>query len=248
MITVLQVSDIHFGTSERNEERARRVFARIAALSLPVDAVVITGDIADHGRPDEYERARDLIATVPYPVFTCPGNHDERGAYSEILLGSRRPEGPINQVGTAAGAVFALCDSTIPGAPGGYLADETLEWLDRTLTDAPAGAPVFVCFHHPPVLTYVTYLDGMMQTGGERLAAVLSRHDNVTAILAGHVHTPGATMFAGLPLLIGPSVISTTLLPWEGDEAVIDPEPPAAIAFHVLDDEYRLTTHFRMVL
>jgi 3',5'-cyclic AMP phosphodiesterase CpdA len=247
MITVVQVSDVHLGTSERNAARAARLFKRLAGLARPVDAVVITGDIADHGAPEEYEQARALIATLPYPVFTCPGNHDERGAYAEVLLGQAQQEGPVNRVHSAGGAVFALCDSTVPGEPGGYLADETLEWLDRVLAGAPDGAPVFVGFHHPPTPVHAPYLDGMRQTGGERLAEVLGRHDNVVAILAGHAHTPAATTFAGLPLLIAPSVISTVMLPWEGED-IVDAEPPAALAFHVLDDERRLITHFRMVL
>jgi Icc protein len=247
MITVAQVSDLHFGTSERDEERVRRLFARLAGLARPVDAVLVTGDIADHGAPEEYERARALIATLPYPVFTCPGNHDERAAYTKVLLGQEPQEGPVNRVHTAAGAVFALCDSTIPGEPGGYLADETLDWLDGVLADAPDGAPAFVCFHHPPELLHIPYLDGMRQTGGERLAEALGRHGNVAAVLAGHAHTPAATTFAGLPLLICPSAISTSLLPWES-EGIVDTEPPAALAFHVLDDGGRLTTHFRVVL
>ena len=247
MITVVQVSDVHLGTSERNAARAERLFTRLAALAQPVDAVVITGDIADHGAPEEYEQARALIAKLPYPVFTCPGNHDERGAYAKVLLGQEQQDGPVNRVHSAAGAVFALCDSTVPGEPGGYLDDETLDWLDRVLAGAPDGAPVFVCFHHPPTPLHTPYLDAMRQTGGERLAEVLDRHDNVAVLLAGHSHTPAATTFAGLPLLISPSVISTVVLPWEGEE-VVDAEPPAALAFHILDDERRLTTHFRMVM
>lgn len=250
MITVAQVSDIHVGTSERNEARAQRLFAHLAELPRPVDAVLITGDIADHGTPEEYEKVRALIATLPYPVFTCPGNHDARGAYVRVLLGEdgkAGEPGPVNRVYAASGAIFALCDSTIPGKPGGYLADETLEWLDQVLTDAPEGAPVFVCFHHPPVLVHAPYLDGMRQTGGERLTAVLQRHSNVVAILTGHAHSPAATTFAGLPLLISPSVISTLTLPWDG-EGLIDEEAPAALAYHVLDDERRLITHFRVVL
>ncbi|MBS2963134.1 phosphodiesterase [Actinocrinis puniceicyclus] len=245
MITVAHVSDVHIGTSERNEHRARRVFAHLARLPRPVDAVVVTGDIADHGAPEEYDRARALIAALPYPVFTCPGNHDELGAYVKGLLGEEPPQGPVNRVRTAAGAVFAMCDSTVPGRPGGYLADPTLQWLDAVLADA-GDAPVFVCFHHPPVVIHAPYLDEMRQSGGERLAAVLDRHRNVAAVLTGHAHTPAATTFAGRPLLIAPSVISTVTLPWEGD-GLIDNEPPAALAFHVLDDERRLITHFRVV-
>jgi hypothetical protein len=87
----------------------------------------------------------------------------------------------------------------------------------------------------------------MRQTGGERLEALLRRHGNVAAILTGHAHTPAATSFAGSPLLISPSVISTLTLPWDG-EGLIDEEAPAALAYHVLDDERRLITHFRVVL
>src|ERR1700736_5943242 len=108
MITVVQVSDVHLGTSDRNAARASRLFKRLAGLARPVDAVVITGDIADHGSPEEYEQARALIATLPYPVFTCPGNHDERGAYAEVLLGQERQDGPGNRGHSASGAVFAL--------------------------------------------------------------------------------------------------------------------------------------------
>jgi 3',5'-cyclic AMP phosphodiesterase CpdA len=250
MITVAQVSDVHLGTSERNEARAHRIFAHLAELPRPIDAVVVTGDIADHGAPQEYEKARALIEALPYPVFTCPGNHDERAAYARVLLGEQPqygPHPPINRVHTAAGAVFALCDTTIPGKPGGYLADETLQWLDQALTDAAPEAPVFVCFHHPPVVTHAPYIDGMLQTGGERLAAVLERHGNVVALLAGHAHTPAATTFAGLPLLISPSVVSTVMLPWDG-EGIADEDAPSALAYHVLDEDRRLITHFRVVL
>ncbi|HLK43272.1 MAG TPA: metallophosphoesterase [Thermoleophilia bacterium] len=247
MITVVQVSDVHIGNSDPGEERARRVFARLASLAEPIDAVLVTGDIADHGAPGEYEIARELFASLPVPVVSCPGNHDDRAAYAKILLGRQESDGPINQVAAIDGAVFALCDSTVPGENGGYLADETLAWLDRVLSDAPGGVPVFVAFHHPPVELHSPFIDGVRQTGSERLAQVLAAHRNVAAIFCGHAHTAAATTFAGLPLLVSPSVISTLTLPWEGD-GIVDYEPPAALAFHVLDDAGRLTTHFRAVL
>jgi 3',5'-cyclic AMP phosphodiesterase CpdA len=247
MITVVQVSDVHIGNSGPGEERARRVFARLASLAEPIDAVLVTGDIADHGAPGEYEIARELFASLPVPVLSCPGNHDDRAGYAKILLGRPELDGPINQVATVGGAVFALCDSTVPGENGGCLADETLAWLDRLLTDAPDGVPVLVAFHHPPVDLHSPFIDSMRQTGTERLAQVLSSHGNVAAVLCGHAHTAAATTFAGLPLLVSPSVISTLMLPWEGD-GIVDHEPPPALAFHVLDDAGRLTTHFRAVL
>jgi 3',5'-cyclic AMP phosphodiesterase CpdA len=247
VIAFAQVSDIHIGLGEEAELRARRVFARLAALPVPVDAVLVTGDIADHGDRAEYVIARELFDSVPYPVFSCPGNHDDRSGYTEVLLGEDFDGGPINRVHIAGDTVFALCDSTVPGEPGGYLADDTLAWLSTVLEEAPRDAPVVVAFHHPPVDIHAPFLDGIRQTGEARLAEVLRGRENVVALLCGHAHTPAATTFAGLPLVIAPSVVSTVVLPWDG-EGVVDFEPPPALAIHILDDARRLITHFRVVL
>jgi hypothetical protein len=43
-------------------------------------------------------------------------------------------------------------------------------------------------------------------------------------------------------------VVSTLRLPWEADtDFVLPPDLAPAPAFHVLDDEGRLTTHYRTV-
>jgi 3',5'-cyclic-AMP phosphodiesterase len=151
----------------------------------------------------------------------------------------------VNQAHQVGGALFAMCDSTIPGESRGLLSDETLAWLDATLGQAPPHAPVFVGFHHPPVDLHVPFMDSMRQIGEDRLAKVLAGHRNVAALLCGHAHTPAVTTFAGLPLVVAPSLISTIVLPWDG-AGVVNQEPPAALAFHLFDDG-RLTTHFRTV-
>lgn len=38
----------------------------------------------------------------------------------------------------------------------------------------------------------------------------------------------------------------TLRLPWEGGQ-IADRDAPVGLAFHVLDDEARLTSHFRVV-
>jgi len=246
MLLLAHVSDVHLDGSAVRAERARRVAAYLAALPRPVDAVLLTGDIADHGRPEEYAEARELIGALPGPVLTCPGNHDVRAAYRSGLLGRPAADGPVNEAHRVGGAVIAMCDSSVPGRPEGYLDDATLTWLDEVIGGAPEGAPVFVCFHHPPVALHSTYVDPIRQFGEERLAAVIGRHERVVALLCGHAHTPAATTFAGRPLLVAPGVVSTLRLPWERDDP-LDYDLPPAIAFHVLGDDGRLTTHYRVV-
>ncbi len=110
---------------------------------------------------------------------------------------------------------------------------------------------MLVGFHHPPVPLNLPSVHGIRQVGEDRLAALADRHPNIAAFVCGHAHTPAATAFAGRPLLGAPGVVSTLKFPWEPREhpdnhAHLD--LPPALAFHILDDEGRLTTHYRPVL
>ena len=60
MIVFAQLSDTHLDGSEQRAERARAVMAYLNAAPTPLDAVLVTGDIADNGRPAEYQQARDI--------------------------------------------------------------------------------------------------------------------------------------------------------------------------------------------
>jgi 3',5'-cyclic-AMP phosphodiesterase len=248
MIVFAQFSDTHLDGSTSRAGRAAAVMAYLNDLTMPLDAIIVTGDIADHGLPAEYEQARTILSSSRYPVFPCPGNHDIRAAYRRVLLGERGAadaESPVNRVHRTAGALFALCDSTVPGRDDGYLADETISWLDGVLAEHP-GVASFLCFHHPPAQLHSPYVDTIRQFGEQRLAGLMAGHPQIVAILCGHAHTPAATTFAGRPLLVAPAVASTLVLPWEHGGNV-DEQAPAAIAFHILDDEQRLTTHYRAV-
>lgn len=246
MIVLAHVSDTHLDLGERSAERASRVLGYLNDLPGQLDAVIVTGDLVDNGLPAEYEQARTILSSR-HPLFTCPGNHDARQPYREVLLGQPGADTPVNEVHHTAGAVFALCDSTLPGRSDGRLADETITWLDGVLTRTPTDTPVFVCFHHPPVVLHSPILDSIRQHDEQRLAEVLRRHPHVVALLCGHAHTPAASTFAGRPLLVAPGVASTLRLPWESGD-LLDHALPPAVAFHVLDDDWRLTTHYRVIV
>jgi Icc protein len=243
MLVVAHLSDIHIDLGDRAAARAERVLRYLDDLPGEIDVVLATGDLADHGLPAEYEQVAKILSSR-HRVLPCPGNHDVREAYREVLLREPASDAPINQAHEIAGATFLMCDSSIPGRNDGYLADETIDWLDRTLgqdTDAPA----FVCFHHPPVLLHEPFIDDIKLGGEQRLAAVIRRHPRVVAVLCGHAHTAAASTFADRPLLVAPGVASTLLLPWEQTGPLSFDLPPA-IAFHIFDGT-RLTTHYRTV-
>jgi 3',5'-cyclic-AMP phosphodiesterase len=236
---LVQVSDLHLDGSPRRRQRAARVMAYVNRLT-GVDAVLVSGDIADHGRAEEYAEAASLLES-PHRVLTCPGNHDARGPYESVLRGRSPSGGAVNEVHDVAGVRIAMCDSSVPGRPEGRLDGETLTWLDGVLD----GRPALVCFHHPPVPMRQPMLDAILLTDPGPLAALLDRHPEVVAVLTGHAHTAAASTFAGRPCLVAPGVVSTLRLPAEraGD---LDYDLPPAVALHVLDGD-RLTTHYRVV-
>ncbi|WP_406410317.1 metallophosphoesterase [Streptomyces sp. NBC_01614] len=246
---IAHVSDLHIGGSEDSVERAMRVREYLNGLPGPVDAVMVTGDIADHGLADEYTIAREVMR-YDAPTIVCPGNHDSRTAFRTVLLG-QSGHGPINQVLRLEGLTIALCDSSIPGRHDGHLDDETIGWLESELDRAEG--PVFVAMHHPPVRLGLPSVDAIRLTNPDRLEKVLKHHPHVRAVMAGHAHTAASAIYAGLPLSVAPGVVSTLKLPqelvlpdqWTEDDA-LDFELPPAITLHVFDGD-RLASHTRVV-
>ncbi|MEY2231006.1 metallophosphoesterase [Streptomyces sp. BF23-19] len=250
MIVIAHLSDVHLDGDRRAADRTRAVMEYLDGLPHDLDAVLVSGDIADHAADAEYEEAAKLLRSR-HPLVVCPGNHDERAAFRRGLLGEGSPSTePVDQVLRGEGFVLAVCDSSVPGEHHGFLEESTLAWLNGVLTDTPRAIPVLVAFHHPPVPLHTPYVDEIRQFGEERLAALAERHPHLTAFLCGHAHTAAATTFAGRPVLVAPGVVSTLRLPWEprtgSDEHVHLDEPPA-VAFHVIGDDGRLTTHYRVV-
>ncbi|MGW1228510.1 metallophosphoesterase [Streptomyces sp. NPDC001478] len=244
-LLLAHISDLHLDGTERATARARRVMDHLRALPHPVDALLVTGDIADHGEESEYEEAAHIL-DAPFPVLTCPGNHDARPAYRKALLGEAPDTAPVNRIHHIAGTAVLMCDATVPGRDEGRLDTETLDWIDARLTELRPHTPALIAFHQPPVALHHPLPDTSMLEHPERLAALLDRHPAVVAVLTGHAHTAAASTFAARPLIVGPAVTWTLRLPWEGDHPV-DRDQPPGLAFHLLDDDRRLTTHYRVV-
>ncbi|KUJ67830.1 metallophosphoesterase [Streptomyces albus subsp. albus] len=241
-----QISDLHLDGSERASRRAALVMDHLRALPGRIDALLVTGDIADHGAESEYEEAASLFK-APFPVFACPGNHDVREAYRKALLGEDPSEEPVNRMHLLGDTAILMCDSTIPGRDEGRLAPETLAWMERSLDELPEGVRALIAFHQPPVRLHHPLPDSGRLENPEELAALVRAHPRVAAVLTGHAHTAAASTFAGLPLVVGPAVTWTLRMPWEGEQAA-DREQPPGLAFHVLDPDGRMTTHYRVVL
>jgi 3',5'-cyclic-AMP phosphodiesterase len=194
------------------------------------DALLVTGDLADHGAADEYETVRDLLEPLGLPLHVLPGNHDDRATLRRCFGVPGEGAAPVQYAVDLGGLRLVALDTQRPGRDDGELDDERL-----ALLAAEPDAPILLAMHHPPVTTGVAGWDefGLARPGRERLAALLAPRRRVLRIAAGHVHTTLAAGFAGCSVLAIPSTY-VQARPRAGSGEVEFVRGPSAFAVHRL--------------
>lgn len=216
----------------------QRCVQAILALPERPDVMVITGDMVDSGRAEDYALLRDLLAPLTMPIYMIPGNHDDRevlrAAFPEqtYLRGTNKlieyviEDHPLRIIGL---------DTVIRGAAGGQLSDASISWLDRTLGQAP-DRPTVILMHHPPFRTGIGHMDDVGLETSWRLREVLERQPQVERILCGHLHR-------AIHMRFGRTIASTC--PSPAHQVVLDLREsapshfvmePGAFQLHVLRD------------
>lgn len=202
--------------------------SELLKLDPQPDLIVHTGDLTDFGLPEEYANLQAILAPLKAPILAVPGNHDERQAMRAAFAAEDYlPAHGFLQFAAERGPLrFVGLDTLVPGQGGGELCAERLAWLDQTLAEKPE-TPTLVLMHHPPFLTGIAHMDRIGLQGRDGFAAVMRRHDQVKAILCGHVHRTIHAQIGGRAAMICPSPahqVALDLRP-EGPSAFVL-EPP----------------------
>jgi 3',5'-cyclic AMP phosphodiesterase CpdA len=206
---------------------------------------LITGDLTDDGRPEEYAALRELLAPLSMPYLLIPGNHDDREnlrrAFSDCSYLPK--EGPyLHYVVEDYPVRLIGLDTTLPGETGGALCNARLAWLAARLAEVPDRPTVFF-LHHPPFPTGMFHMDEMGLDDPEPLAELIARYPRVERILCGHLHRPIQVRFAGTIAATAPATayqIALTLT--EDTRARWRLEPPAVL-LHLWRPDVGIVTH-----
>jgi Icc protein len=234
---LLQVTDPHlFGDTTRElyglntAESLRLVLAAALGTGRRRDAIVVTGDIGDDFSVAAYANFRRALAGCGAPVFCLPGNHDD-----PALMATLFNDGGFQYCGRArlGGWGVVLLDTHLDGHAAGRLAPQELARLDTDLR-ALADVPVLVCLHHVPVPVGSAWLDAVGLQNGAELLAVIDRHPQVRALLAGHVHQEFDAQRGTVRLLATPSTCAQFTPRTPG--CVMDRRPPGYRWLSLYDD------------
>ncbi len=194
------------------------------------DAAVITGDLADHGEPAEYEIALRHLASIPVPANLLPGNHDHDEPLRASTVGSNITMERTQRIGEW---LFVFADSNGEHPEGdmritsnGFLGADELAWIDATVADSDASH-VWLWMHHPPAM------EGTWAHGpafDAQVTKLLHRHPRIRGIGAGHVHTDVETTLADRPVILCPAfTVNFDLTAWTT-------KPPGWRAWEFHDD------------
>lgn len=247
---IAQLSDLHIRRpgelAYRRVDTAthlkRCVVNLMAQRPLP-DMVVATGDLADFGRPEEYEHLAELLAPLPMPLYLIPGNHDRRDALRaafpqhHYLHGGQEfiqysvPAGPLQ--------IVAL-DTLLPGEGGGLLCRNRLRWLEEQLV-VYRQRPVVILMHHPPFVTGIGFMDRVGLQTAYPLEPIIRRHANIERILCGHLHRTITARFGGTVAVTCPSPAHQVALDLSSESPAQFVMEPPGYMLHLWSDKRFVT-------
>lgn len=216
----------------------------VLALGVRPAGVIVTGDIADQGKPVEYLEALHELRRIDAPTIVLPGNKDDRTAMRAAFGLPGEPTDRVQTSEVHSGVRIVACDTQIPGELSG---DLDVDWLAEQLAD-DRSTPTIVAMHHPPYRLGITAIDAIGLPADQRatLYALLSDAPNVLRVIAGHVHRASFGSIGGVPASTSSSVSFQLALDLADGQLGLAPHEPPAIALHVLIDG-DLVTHVHPV-
>jgi len=204
---IVQLSDLHLSSQPLygvvdTLAALQLALRRLAALPAP-DLLLLSGDLTSAGRREEYALLRSLLAGLPFPCALLPGNHDDRDQLRAAFCEQAWAPPPLCcQRIDLDGGTLLLLDCIVPGEEWGEVG--ALQ-IARRESACPQRRPVLLALHHPPFCVGIAGMDRIRCRGDAPLAGWLARHEQVEALLCGHVHRFVSTTFAGRPAIVAPS-------------------------------------------
>lgn len=199
MSVLLQISDLHFGTEQAPVMEALVALAR----QQGPDLVVLSGDITQRARPEQFQAARAFVDRLDAPVLAIPGNHD----IPLINLWARLHH-PYAQHTAAFGAnlepLHATPELLVVGVnttrawrhKHGEVSSGQIERVARRLENAEASQLRIVVVHQPVAVTRAEDLNNLLR--GHEPALRRWAAAGADIVMGGHIHLPYVKPLHGL--------------------------------------------------
>ena len=241
------------------ETALHNALAHVRQLDPAPEVVLITGDLSDGGRAQDYATlARLLEEGLPAQaeggphVLLVPGNHDIPALAHEKLKAylPRCLDAPDNCycIHVQHGPLHLIgLDTVVSFEPYGALSPAHLQWLERRLQIC-AGEPVLIFMHHPPLVTGMSVMDDYgLRSGRKELADLVAAHGQVQLIACGHQHRTILGALGGAPVVVLPSTSHQLNLDLRPEGPLMVRMEPPMIGLYRWTPEDGMACHFSYI-
>lgn len=209
-IHLAATSDLHC-----TEDDAERVRALAEAVNRQADALVLCGDLTDHGRLAQARALAEGLSHLRVPCAAVLGNHDYEDGQASELIGLLEGAGVRVLDGSSLVLSEGIGIAGAKGFPGGFgrgmlqpfgedavklfvqAAIDEASKLDRALASLDTGRKL-VLLHYAPIVETTQGEPPEIRAflGNSRLVAPIDKH-GAEAVFHGHAH--GGCLRASTP-------------------------------------------------
>jgi len=224
-VLLAQITDIHLGfepdnPAEFNRKRLDQIVAHLSSGVNRPDLLLATGDLVDRGDVASYRRLKNALSLAPCPVLFAMGNHDARDAFLEVFPDTPVDDGFVQYVVDFPERRLIVIDTLEEGRHGGAFCERRATWLGARLGET-RETPTVIVMHHPPVEVGIDWMNTHPdEPWVKRFADTIAGHDQVQALLCGHLHRAISAPWNGVTV----SICSSSAPQVSLDLRPIDPE------------------------
>ncbi|QYK00978.1 3',5'-cyclic-AMP phosphodiesterase [Shewanella psychrotolerans] len=160
------------------------VLNTIKAVDYPAHFMLVTGDISQDYSNESYQNFVKAIAPLKLACHYLPGNHDDPRIMNLHMQG---PNIYGDRRILAGNWQIIMLDSTVPGKPGGHMAESEFDLIESAVKQHPDRYTLLV-MHHNPILVECKWLDQHCMDNGSDFIDRVSKLPQVKGLLWGHVH------------------------------------------------------------
>lgn len=197
MRTLVHLSDLHFGRVD--DALLAPLRARIEAANP--DVVVVSGDLTQRAKTEQFEAARAYLDTLPGPQIIVPGNHDislynvlrrfirPLARYKRYITDDLSPSYVDEEI-----AVLGVNTARSLTFKDGRVNEEQVEEIGRQLAGLAPHITRIIVTHHPFDLPNTC--DERDLVNRAPMAMQMFARSGVDILLAGHMHISHAASTA----------------------------------------------------
>ncbi len=193
MRTLVHLSDLHFGRVDATLlDPLRELIHKIAP-----DVVVVSGDLTQRAKSEQFEEAKAWLDTLPGPQIIVPGNHDislynvfrrflqPLTRYKRYITDDLDPMFVDDEI-----AVLGVNTARSLTFKDGRVNKEQIETIQAQLSGLPPKVTRIIVTHHPFDLPKTFDDDDLVDRAPMAMKAFADC--GVDLLLAGHLHTSHA--------------------------------------------------------